>query len=285
MPQIGPYTLHTIETGRFRLDGGAMFGIIPKPLWEKKIEADAKNRIPLNMRCLLIEGLGRRILVDTGIGSKFSEKFASIYGVDHSEHTLDASLSAAGIAPASITDVILTHLHFDHAGGATCERDGGVVPAFPEATYHVQRDHWSAAHAPTLREKNSFLRHNFDPIEAAGQLNLIDGPETLWSGIDVIPIHGHTQAQQMIKIYGENADTLLYAADLVPTTAHVPLVWGMGFDIRPLITIDEKQTYLRRAADGGWTLFFEHDPAVEIANIARTDRGFEAVQCRSLSEL
>ena len=285
MVKIGPYSLRTIETGRFRLDGGAMFGIIPKPLWEKKIEADDKNRIPLNMRCLLIEGEGRRILVDTGIGTKFDDKFAAIYGVDHSEASLHGSLDDAGLTADDITDVVLTHLHFDHAGGCTKQTDDGIVPAFPNATYHVQRDHWSAAHAPNLREKNSFLRHNFDPLEDAGQLNLLDGPQTLWPGIDVILVNGHTEAQQMVKISDGAADTLLYAADLVPTTAHVPPVWNMGFDIRPLVTIDEKHTHLKRAADEGWTLFFEHDPAIEIADIERTGRGFDVVRPRSLHEL
>lgn len=284
MVTIGPYTLRTIETGRFRLDGGAMFGIIPKPLWEKKIASDEKNRIPLNMRCLLIEGAGRRILIDTGIGTMFDDKFATIYGVDHTEASLHESLSEAGLAAEDITDVLLTHLHFDHAGGCTQETENGVVPAFPAATYHVQRDHWSAAHAPSLREKNSFRRPTFDPIEAAGQLNLLDGPQTLWPGIDVLPINGHTEAQQMVKISDGAADTLLYAADLVPTTAHVPPVWNMGFDIRPLVTIDEKHTYLKRAADEGWTLFFEHDPAVEIADIARSGHGFEVVRPRALHD-
>lgn len=285
MPQIGPYTLYTIETGRFRLDGGAMFGIIPKPLWERRISSDDRNRIALNMRCLLIEGDGRLILIDTGIGSKFDDKFADIFGVDHAYADLHRSLQNAGFVVSDVTDVILTHLHFDHCGGSTHRTDNGLEPAFRNATYHIQRKHWSWAHAPNPREKGSFLNENFDPIEAAGQLHLVEGEGELWPGIELITIDGHTEAQQMVKISGGADDTLLYVADLLPTTAHLAPAWVMAYDVRPLVTVEEKEAFLNQAVDEDWTLFFEHDPEVVVADLERTEKGITTADPRSLQDL
>jgi glyoxylase-like metal-dependent hydrolase (beta-lactamase superfamily II) len=284
MPQIGPYTLHAIETGRFGLDGGAMFGIVPKPLWQRRIPADDRNRIPLHMRCLLLEGDGRVILIDDGLGHKYDAKFADIYAIDHETHTLDGSLAAAGFAPEDVTDVVLTHLHFDHCGGST-RRDGDrFVPTFPQATYHVQRAHWAWAHDPNPKEAGSFFARNLDPLEASGQLHLVDGPGTLFPGVSVRLAHGHTEAQQVVLVQGA-ARTLAFAADLLPTHAHLAPAWTMAYDVRPLVTMDEKAAFLDEAVAAEWSLFFEHDPEVVVADLTRTERGVTTTAHRPLHEL
>lgn len=253
-----------------------MFGIVPKPLWEKRIPADERNRITLAMRCLLIAGKGQVILVDTGIGDKHDTKFADIYGIDHKHSTLENSLAQAGYALENVTDVILTHLHFDHCGGAT-RRDGKrILPTFPRATYHVQREHWEWAMNPNFRERASFLKENFAPLaETSGQINLLDGGGMFANGIELIVVNGHTRAMQLVKVFDETT-TLLYAADLVPTAAHIPLPWVMAYDIQPLTTIEEKSNILGQAADEGWLLFLEHDATIESVLIERDGSSFRA---------
>lgn len=284
MTRIGPYTLHEIECGRFGLDGGAMFGIVPKPLWEKVIPADSRNRIPLNTRCLLLEGDGRLILIDNGIGDKFDDKFAGIYGVDFSVGSLDTSLAAAGFSRADVTDVVLTHLHFDHCGGSTVRRGDKLEIAFPEATFHVQRVHWDWAAASNVREKASFLDENLEPIGASGQLSLIDGRCDLFPGIEVIPVDGHTRAMQLVRVYDAER-SLLYVADLLPTHAHLSPAWNMGYDLWPMTTIEEKARLLESAIAGGWQLMFEHDPTVAVADVTMGRRGPEIANARGLGEL
>ena len=284
MPRIGRYTLHTIETGRFRLDGGAMFGIVPKPLWERRIPPDARNRIPLALRCLLLEGDGRVILVDDGAGDKHDAKFADIYALDNEASDLHRSLAAAGFAPADVTDVILTHLHFDHCGGSTRREGGRLVTTFPNARYHVQRAHWEWARRPNEREQASFLADNLEPLAASGQLNLLDAAGPFLPGVELLRVDGHTEAQQLVKIEGEEG-TLVFAADLLPTHAHLRGPWVMGYDVRPLVTLEEKHAFLERAAAEGWQLFFEHDPDVVVAGVERTARGFETTNHRPRDDL
>lgn len=284
MPRIGPYTLHTIETGQFGLDGGAMFGIVPRTLWERRLPPDEKNRIPLHMRCLLLEGDGRLVLIDNGIGDKYDDRFKDIFAIDHTRNTLADSLAARGYTPGDITDVILTHLHFDHCGGSTVRQGEQVSVAFPRATYHVQRSHLQWARHPNAREQASFLGENIEPLVASGQLNLVEGEQTLLPGIDVLVVDGHTEAQQMVKITGPEG-TLVFVADLFPTTHHIRLPWVMAYDVRPLKTLEEKQYILRRAVDDTWHFFFEHDPEVAVGSIRRTERGMEVVHPRSLAEL
>lgn len=270
------YQIDTIEAGRLGLDGGAMFGIVPRPLWERRIAPDEKNRIPLAMRCLLLRGHDRTVLVDTGLGHKADDKFESIYAVDHGHSTLLGSLGRLGVAPEAVTDVVLTHLHFDHAGGAVSRGDdGGLRLTFPEADHYVQRTHWAWAHA-SEREAASFLAENLDPLEASGRLVLLDGEAAPWPGVALHVVDGHTRGQQLVRV-GEGEGAVFYAADLVPTAAHVPALWIMAYDVEPLVTLREKHELLGRAASEGWLVVFEHDPMVACARIERTEKGFRPV--------
>ncbi|HEX8297663.1 MAG TPA: MBL fold metallo-hydrolase [Rubricoccaceae bacterium] len=270
------YQIDLVEAGRLGLDGGAMFGIVPRPLWERHIAPDDQNRIPLAMRCLLLRGHGRTILVDTGMGHKADDAFKRIYAVDHAHSALGPSLAALGVAPAEVTDVFLTHLHFDHGGGVSERTEAGDLRlTFPEAAHHVQQRHWDWAHA-SARESASFLAENLAPLAASGRLVLHDGPGTPFPGVETLVVDGHTRGQQLLIVHGDDR-TLFYPADLVPTSAHVPLLWGMAYDVEPLVTIEEKGRLLARAADEAWTLVFEHDPAVATARVEATAKGLRAV--------
>ena len=281
--KIGSYTLHSIETGTFALDGGAMFGVVPRVLWERRLAPDERNRIPLHMRCLLLEGDGRLALIDDGMGHKYDTRFADLYAVDHTRHTLEGSLHALGFAPEDVTDVILTHLHFDHCGGST-SRDGDRLRlTFPNARHHVQRAHWHWATHPNARERASFLDENLAPLEQEGSLVLHDGPGEILPGVEARTFNGHTEAQQVVLVQGD-AGTVAYVADLLPTIHHLAPAWVMGYDVRPLVTIDEKAAFLEEAAAAGWHLFFEHDPDVELASLVRAERGITTTDHRRLRD-
>ena len=271
--KIGTYELTGIETGTFALDGGAMFGVVPKPLWEKFHPADPRNRIRMGARALLVRGEGRTILVDTGNGDKYDPKFKEIYALDESGASLLTSLRQHGVAPGDVTDVVLTHLHFDHAGGATQRTPSGVEPTFPRARYHVQRAHLDAALQPTERDRASFLADDFQPLLKQEQLILVDGEKELFPGFRVVTMFGHTTALQC-PLISDGTTTLLYCADLVPLHSHCQLPWIMGYDLRPLVTLEEKRAILQRAADERWVMFFEHDPEVVAGFVGRTDKGF-----------
>jgi glyoxylase-like metal-dependent hydrolase (beta-lactamase superfamily II) len=276
--KIGNYELYAIETGTFALDGGAMFGVVPKTLWEKAIAPDEKNRIGVASRALLLIGNGRRILIDDGNGSKMNEKLKAIYKIDSSKHDLVSSLRKHNVAPSDITDVILTHLHFDHAGGSTFrDVDGIVKPTFPNATYYVQREHWEWAQNPTERDKASFFSEDFMPLHEHGQLNFTEGEAEILPGISCRICNGHTTALQA-PLVSDGTNAVLYVADLIPTIAHVPLPWIMGYDLRPLVTLEEKRRIVNEAVDGNWTLFFEHDAANQTCRLQRTDKGIVAVE-------
>jgi glyoxylase-like metal-dependent hydrolase (beta-lactamase superfamily II) len=283
MPRIGNYLVHAVETGHIRLDGGAMFGIVPKPLWNRKIEADDRNRITLALRCLLLEGDGRLILIDNGVGHKYDAKFADIFGVDHDTATLHGSLAELGFAPEDVTDVILTHLHFDHCGGTTERKGDSLKLTFPNAVHHVQKDHWDWARSLHPRERASFLAENLDPLEASGMLKLAVGNVEIVPGVKALVVDGHTRAQQALEISAPE-HTLVYVADLIPTSAHIPSVWGMAYDIEPLKTIEEKGTFLKKAADKGWSIFFEHDTQVEVMDVEQIDGRIRGSNPRSLAE-
>lgn len=284
MSHLGEYALHTVEAGRFALDGGAMFGIVPKPLWERRIPADDRNRIVMNMRCLLLEGPDRLVLVDCGIGRKFGAKEQDIFAIDHDYADLHSSLAAAGFAPGDVTDVILTHLHFDHCGGATRYENGRLGLTFKNARHHVQRAHWHWAQDPPSKEKGSFLRENLEPLASSDQLHFVDGDGALFPGIEVRTVDGHTCAQQTVFVRGDG-ETLVFVADLLPTTAHLAPAWTMAYDVRPLVTVEEKAGFLNNSVEGGWHAFFEHDPEVAVASFERTDRGICTTDHRTLDAL
>ncbi len=271
--KIGSYELHAIETGRFALDGGAMFGVVPRPLWEKSNPPDDRNRITMAARALLIVGDGRKILVDTGNGDKFDQKFGSIYRMESSREIIDASLARHHLTPGDITDVILTHLHFDHAGGATRREGDRTVPAFPNATYYVQRHHWDAALHPSERDRASFVPADFLPLHDAGVLQLVDGEKEILPGVRVQIVNGHTTALQC-PLISDGRASLLYCADLVPLASHLHLPWIMAYDLRPLVTLEEKRKTLETAVKEQWVLFFEHDPVLKAGFVQRTEKGY-----------
>ena len=269
--KIGKYELSVVETGTFALDGGAMFGIIPKPLWQNGNPPDELNRIALSARNLLLVSDSQKILIDTGIGIDWDEKFKRIYNVDYSEYSQKKSLAEYDIKAEEITDVILTHLHFDHTGGSTILSNGKWIPAFPNAKYHVQKAHYDWAINPSDRDRGSFIRDRFIPLMEAGVLNLID--TTIFNEqIELVIINGHTFSQQMVKI-SDTSTTLLYCGDLFPFSTHIPMPYVMGYDLQPIVTVKEKRTILRKAVDEEWLLFFEHDPFGVAANVTETEKG------------
>ncbi|MDX2128732.1 MAG: MBL fold metallo-hydrolase [Chloroherpetonaceae bacterium] len=269
--KIKGYTLSPILCENFALDGGAMFGTVPKVLWEKAIPPDEKNRIDMAARALLISGNGKNILVDTGMGQKWEPKFREMFKV--SESFLELNLKSHGISPADITDVILTHLHFDHAGGAVKRNEqGSLVPTFPNATYYVQEDNYKWALNPNAREKASYLKENFLPLMEIGILKFTSGEFELFEGVHLIRSEAHTRAQQLVKVTDEK-NSLLYCGDVIPTHAHIPLPWVMGYDLYPLEIMEEKKKLLEQAADEGWVLFFEHEPIKEAATVVKSEKG------------
>lgn len=270
--------IYPIETGNFKLDGGAMFGVVPKSLWNKTNPADENNMISMVLRCMLIEDGNRLTLIDTGMGNKQSEKFFGFYYL-FGNHTLDASLQKLGFHRDDITDVFLTHLHFDHCGGSIQwnKEHTGYEPAFKNARFWTNENHWQWATVPNPREKASFLDENINPMKSSGQLNFVQLPNTDFKpnselGFDLLFVDGHTE-KMMIPHIKYQGKTLVYMADLLPTTGHVPLPYVMGYDTRPLLTMDEKAKFLQKAADENYYLFLEHDAYTEICTVQHTEKG------------
>jgi len=274
---IGKYELKVIETGVFGLDGGAMFGIIPKPLWSKFNPTDEQNRVTLHARNLLLLSDSRKILIDTGIGSDWDEKFIRNYRLDQTEYTMSRSLNNFGIKPDEITDVLLTHLHFDHTGGSTYLKNGKWIPTFPNAKYYVQKKHFEWALNPTDRDRGSFIQNRFMPLHNEGLLNFIDGDVPFDDEIEFLTINGHTSFQQMIKVH-DSSNMVLFCGDLFPFTSHIPIPYVMGYDLQPLVTVQEKKKILPIAIEQNWKLFFEHDPEVIMATVAESQKGFSIDQ-------
>ena len=273
--QIGKYQVQLVDAGRYKLDGGAMFGVVPRNLWEKTNPPDDKNRITMSLNTLLLIRNGRVILVDSGVGRKFSEKYQQIYAVDYSEHSLLQSLAEKNIQPEDITDVIITHLHFDHVGGATYyDNPGNLKLQFPNATHYVQKEQLEWAQKGFPKDRASYLSENIEPLLQSDKLKLLNGAHILEPGLELILSEGHTVAQQMMLISGEQ-ETLLYAADLIPMSAHIPIPWVMAYDLYPDTTIQEKEKLLKKAVDQEWMIFFEHDPRINCGTVEIGDRGYQ----------
>ncbi len=276
--------LTTVNTGLFKLDGGAMFGVVPKSIWQKLNPADDNNMCSWAMRCLLIEDGSKLILVDTGIGTKQEQKFLDYYYL-HGEDTLKKSILKAGYTPEEITDVVLTHLHFDHCGGAIEYNNDKTkaFPAFKNATYWSNEGHWNWATEPNPREKASFLKENILPIKESGQLKFVLPGESPFENIDFLFVDGHTD-KQMLPIIRDGQKTLVYVADLIPSSGHIPTAYVMGYDTRPLLSMEEKTNFLREALDKNYTLFFEHDPRIECGSLVQTEKGIRLKEGFNLTE-
>ncbi len=278
---LGRTRIHALQAGGQRLDGGAMFGVVPKPLWEKRIPSDERNRIALGMRCLLIEHEDGLVLLDTGIGNKENAKFLDIYGVEATvaghRSMLDAALAAAGFAAADVRVVINTHLHFDHAGGNTSRVEGAdaatVVPTFPNARYiaHVGEHHY-ATH-PNERTAASYFIANWEPLLASGRMELVDGSRELVPGIRFRATPGHTPHHQSIVVDG-GGETAVFLGDVCPTAAHLPLPWIMGYDVEPLVTLESKRALWGEASANGWLLVFEHDASTAWGRLEHGAKGY-----------
>ena len=275
---VGRLKVHAIQAGGQRLDGGAMFGVVPKPLWERRIQADERNRIQLGMRCLLVEHERGLVLIDNGAGNKENQKFHDIYGVENTgtggRTLLEDGLRSLGVNPGEIVLMIDTHLHFDHAGGNTfVNAEGTIAPTFPNARYVVQRGEYEWATHTNERTAASYFAHNFEPVVAAGLFDFANGETEVWPGIRLIPTPGHTPHHQSILLESDGAK-VFYPADLSPTASHIPLPWIMGYDVEPLRTLETKKVMWRRAVDEEWLLLFEHDAFVTSGRIEADGKGF-----------
>ena len=279
--------LHIIETGFFKLDGGAMFGVVPKVLWERTNPADEKNMCTWSMRCLLIEDGDQLILIDNGLGNKQDAKFFSYYYL-HGDASLDGSLHQAGFDKSDITDMFLTHLHFDHCGGGVDyvgDNKDRLALHFPNAKYWSNEAHWKWATEPNAREKASFLKENILPIEESGHLEYVDlNRASPFTQFDIHTVDGHTDKQMLPKIKYKDK-TIVFMADLLPSVGHIPLPYVMGYDTRPLITLEEKRSFLEEAADKEYILFLEHDSVNECCTVKRTERGVKLDRTFSLKEI
>jgi glyoxylase-like metal-dependent hydrolase (beta-lactamase superfamily II) len=287
--------LYSINAGNFKLDGGAMFGVVPKSIWNRSNPADENNMCSWAMRCLLIEDGGRLILIDNGMGDKQDAKFFGHYYL-HGNDTLEKSLAAQGFTTDDITDVFLTHLHFDHCGGSIKKEGDKLMPAFKNATYWSNEAHWNWANTPNEREKASFLKENILPIKESGQLSLVDAPATHFANngllhsvsfannIDIRFVHGHTEKMMLPQIQYKG-HTIVFMADLLPSVGHLPLPYVMSYDMLPLTTLTEKKSFLQEAFENQYVLFFEHDAAHECVKLVQTEKGIRAGAAFTLADL
>ncbi len=270
-----PHTVVPLVEATFGLDGGAMFGIIPRNLWERTNPPDDQHRIDLACRCLLVLYDDRRVLIDVGIGNRWSDKEKSIYKIGSQDQALAAGLATHGLKPEDIDGVVLTHLHFDHAGGVSTQGDDGELKAaFPNARHWVQRKNWGWAHSPSARDGGSYRAEDLALFDSANapRLELVDGPSEILPGIEVFPQNGHTFGMQIVKV-STQTDTFVHLADLIPTSSHLRDPYVMGYDLQPLVTLEEKREVLYHAAKEGWILVFEHDPVVAASRVEFDAKG------------
>jgi glyoxylase-like metal-dependent hydrolase (beta-lactamase superfamily II) len=277
--------LYSVNAGHFKLDGGAMFGVVPKSIWNKLNPADENNMCSWALRCLLVQDGKRLILVDTGMGDKQDAKFFGYYYL-HGEDSLERSLKKHGFSFDDVTDVVLTHLHFDHCGGAIRYNSDRtkLQTAFKNATYYCNEKHWQWAVHPNIREKASFLKENIMPIQESGQLKFIDKNTELIPGFKFVEVNGHTEAM-MLPVITSGGKTIAYMADLIPSVGHLPIPYVMGYDMRPLETLKEKDALLTEAVNNNWHLFFEHDPKVECISLERTEKGVRRKEEMRLADI
>lgn len=268
--RIGEIDVTPLSDGTFRLDGGAMFGVVPKTLWEPKVDVDADNRILLSLTPLLVRTAGLNVLIDAGIGDKMTEKARRIFVVDQATMTLERSLAAAGLEPRDVDVVVATHLHLDHAGGLTAIVDGRIQPRFPRARHLIRRGEWDDAMAPNERTRASYRSEDYAPLAEAGLVELIEADGDVLPGVSVWHTGGHTKHHQVVR-FDSAGQTGLYLADLIPTAAHLPEPWIMGYDLYPLETLAAKAHWIRMAVEGEYVIFFEHDPVIRAGRLTVAD--------------
>jgi len=278
LKNIGKWKVFALETGDFRLDGGAMMGSVPKVLWEKTNPSDSLNRIDLALRCLLLDDGENCILIETGMGSKISDDFKNIFAIKQKENPIQSALKRFNYKQEDISHVILTHLHFDHSGGILdINKDGELVPAFTNATYFISEANWTSGMNPSPRDSASYLDYNYSLLESSGNLKLVQDNSIILDGISTISVNGHTVGQQLVKV--EDADdVLIFCSDLIPLKSHIRLPWIMGYDLNAALTLKEKTNFLNQAADEGWWLWFYHDPNTVALQIEKSTKYYDIVK-------
>ena len=272
--KIGKYDLYSVETSEFGLDGGAMFGIIPKPVWEKKVPADELNRVNMVTRSLLLVSDEKKILIDTGNGTKWEEKYKQIYDINTDQYNIEKSLGKYGFSSEQITDVICTHMHFDHIGGNTKIKSGEVVPTFPNAKYWISEENWKLANHPSQKDAGSFIEHDWKVLAENQMIEIIDGREPFIEGIETIITNGHTPGL-LHPIVSDGYNKLFYGADIFPMVAHIPIPWVMAYDVQPVLTMEEKQKLLQKMEREDWILFFEHDPHIQACSVHKDGKHYK----------
>ena len=272
--KIGKYDLYSVETSEFGLDGGAMFGIIPKPVWEKKVSADELNRVNMVTRSLLLVSDEKKILIDTGNGTKWEEKYKQIYDINTDQYNIEKSLGKYGFSSEQITDVICTHMHFDHIGGNTKIKSGEVVPTFPNAKYWISEENWKLANHPSQKDAGSFIEHDWRVLAENQMIEIIDGREPFIEGIETFVTHGHTPGL-LHPIVSDGSNKLFYGADIFPMVAHIPIPWVMAYDVQPVVTMEEKQKLLQKMEREDWILFFEHDPHIQACTVHKDGKHYK----------
>ena len=272
--KIGKYDLYSVETSEFGLDGGAMFGIIPKPVWEKKVSADELNRVNMVTRSLLLVSDEKKILIDTGNGTKWEEKYKQIYDINTDQYNIEKSLGKYGFSSEQITDVICTHMHFDHIGGNTKIKSGEVVPTFPNAKYWISEENWKLANHPSQKDAGSFVENDWKVLAENQMIEIIDGREPFIEGIETFVTHGHTPGL-LHPIVSDGSNKLFYGADIFPMVAHIPIPWVMAYDVQPVVTMKEKQKLLQKMEREDWILFFEHDPHIQACTVHKDGKHYK----------